>query len=105
LKNVARELGKNKLHLVGEQEFRWEKRGTKRAEDYTFLYGERNEDYQLGTGSFLHKKFVSAVRKVDSFSDRMSYIILRGCWCNIIVMLCASNMRGAVKKRTASVTN
>jgi hypothetical protein len=66
LKNVAKELRKNKLHLVGAHEFRCEKRGTKMTEDYTFFYGERNEDYQLGTGSFLHKKFESAVRKVDS---------------------------------------
>jgi hypothetical protein len=51
LKTVARELGKCKLDLVGVQEVRWDKRGTERAEDYTFLAG--NEDHQLGTGFFL----------------------------------------------------
>jgi hypothetical protein len=46
----ARELGKYKLDPVGVQEVRWEKRGTKRAEDYTFFYGEGNENNQLETG-------------------------------------------------------
>jgi hypothetical protein len=34
----------------------------------------------------VHKRIVSAVRRVEFVSDRMSYIILRGCWCNIIVV-------------------
>jgi hypothetical protein len=42
-------------------------------------------DHQLGTGFFVHKRIVSAVRRVEFISDRMSYIILRGRWCNIIV--------------------
>jgi hypothetical protein len=29
---------------------------------------------------------MSAVRRVEFGSDRMSYIILRGFWCNIIVL-------------------
>jgi len=29
---------------------------------------------------------LSAVKGVEFFSDRMSYIILRGRWCNIIVL-------------------
>jgi hypothetical protein len=28
---------------------------------------------------------MSAVKRADFISDRMSYIILRGRWCNIIV--------------------
>jgi exonuclease III len=86
LKTVARELGKYKLDLVGVQEVRWEKGGTERAEDCTFLYGQGNGDHQLGTGFFVHKRIVSAVRRVEFISDSMSYIILRGCWCNTIVL-------------------
>jgi hypothetical protein len=29
---------------------------------------------------------VSAVKRVEFISDRMSYILLRGHWCNIIVL-------------------
>jgi exonuclease III len=86
LKTVARELGKCKLDLVGVQKVRWEKGGTERPEDYTFFYGEGNGDHQLGTGFFVHKRIVSAVWRVEFITDRMSYIILRGRWCDIIVL-------------------
>jgi hypothetical protein len=84
LKTVTREFGKCKLDLVGVQ-VRWEKGGTERAEDYTFFYGQGNGDHQIGTGFFVHKRIESAVRRVEFISDRMSYIILRGRCCNIIV--------------------
>jgi hypothetical protein len=34
----------------------------------------------------VHKRIISAVKWVKFVSDRMSYIILRGCWCHIIVL-------------------
>jgi hypothetical protein len=34
----------------------------------------------------VHKRIVSAVKRVEFVSDRMSYIILRGRWCRIIVL-------------------
>jgi hypothetical protein len=71
---------------VGVQEVRWDKGGTERAEDYTFFYRAGNEDHQLGTGLFVHKKIISAVRRVEFVRDMMSYIILRGRWCNIIIV-------------------
>jgi hypothetical protein len=43
-------------------------------------------NHGLGAGSFVHKGIASAVKKVQSVSDRMSYIILRGRWCHIIVL-------------------
>jgi hypothetical protein len=75
LMTVVRELGKYKLDLMGVQEVRWEKGGTERAEDYTYFYGQGNGDHQLGTGFFVHKRIVSAVRRVEFISGRMSYII------------------------------
>jgi exonuclease III len=86
LTTVARELGKYKLDLVGVQEVRWEKGGTERAEDYTLFYGQGNGDHRLGTGFFVHKRILSAVRRVEFISVRLSYIILRGRWCNVIVL-------------------
>jgi exonuclease III len=86
LKTVARELGKYKLDLVGVHEVRWEKGGAERAEVYAFFYGQGNGDHQLGTGFYVHKRILSAVRRVEFISDRMSHIILRGRWCNIIVL-------------------
>jgi hypothetical protein len=86
LKTVARELGNYKLDLMGVEEVRWWKRGTESPEDYTFLYGEGNEDHQLRTGFFVQSRNISAVRMVEFVSNRMIYIILRGRWCNIIVL-------------------
>ena len=40
----------------------------------------------MGTGFFVHQRIASAVKRVEFVSDRMSYIVLRGCWNNIIVL-------------------
>jgi exonuclease III len=71
LKMIARELGKYKLDLVAVQEVRWEKASTDQAKDYTFFYGEGNEDHQLGAGFLVHKRIILAVRRVESVSDGM----------------------------------
>jgi hypothetical protein len=86
LTTVAWELGKYKLDFVGVKEVRSGKGGTVRAEDCTFFYRQGNGDHQLGTGFFVHKRIVSAVRRVEFISDRTSYTILRGRWCSIIVL-------------------
>ena len=39
----------------------------------------------MGTQFSVHHRRVPAVKIVAFISNRMSYIILRGCWCNIIL--------------------
>jgi hypothetical protein len=34
----------------------------------------------------VHKRIISSVKRLEFVSDRMSYIILRGRWCDIIIL-------------------
>jgi hypothetical protein len=77
---VSRALDRYKLDLVGMQEVRWERGGTEPAGEYTCLYGKGNENHELGTVFFVHMRIISAVKRVECVSDRISYIILRGRW-------------------------
>ena len=57
LTTAARELAGYKFDLVGVQEVMWGKGGTVIAGDYNFFHG-RGNDYQLGTGFFVHHGIV-----------------------------------------------
>ena len=40
----------------------------------------------MRTGFYVQYRIVSAVKRVELVRDRISYIVLRGRWCNIIVV-------------------
>jgi len=86
LKAAARELARYKLDVLGVQEVRWDEGGTVREGDYDFFCGKGNENHKLGKCFFVHRRKVSAVNRVEFVSDRLSYIVLRGRWHNIIVV-------------------
>ena len=86
LTTVVREFARYKLDLVGVHKVRWDKGGTARAGDCIFLYGKGNENHQLRTGVFVHQRIEPAVKIVEFVSDSMSYVVLRGRWCNSTVL-------------------
>ena len=83
---AAKELARYQLDLVGVQEVRCDKGDTVRTGDFTFFYGKGNENHQYGTGFFVQHRIISAVKRVEFVSDRVSYIVMRGCWCNMVVL-------------------
>jgi len=38
----------------------------------------------MRTGLFVDHRIVTALKRIEFVSDRVSYTVLRGCWCNII---------------------
>jgi len=80
LKAAARQLARYKLDVVGVQEVRWDEGRTVRAGDF---YGKGNDNHQLGTGFFC-TPYNGISSEESRVSDRLSYIVLRGRWLNII---------------------
>jgi hypothetical protein len=85
LRTVSREIGRYKLDLVGVQEVSWDKRGTVRAGNYNFFMEEEKKIMNWRQIFFVRHRIVSAVKSLEFVSDRISYVVLRAHWCNVIV--------------------
>ena len=81
----ARELATYKLDLVCVLEFRWDKGGTVKTDDYKFIYVKRNQNLQLET-EFLYTTEYHQQLRQQSITDRTSCRVLRSSWCDIIVL-------------------
>jgi hypothetical protein len=79
-------LERKKKDLTGMQKIRLDGDGIELAASCTFSYGNGNKNEEFGTGFFVHKRIILAVKRVEFISDRMSYIILRGHWYNTILL-------------------
>jgi hypothetical protein len=65
---VTKELSKYKLDLVGMLEGRWEGGGIEPAGECTFFYGKGKENHELSIAYPVHKRIISAVKRVESVS-------------------------------------
>jgi hypothetical protein len=62
-------------------------RDTKYGFVINFFYGKGNENHELGTVFFfVHKRMILATKRIEFVSGRMSFVTLRGRWCDIIVL-------------------
>jgi hypothetical protein len=66
-----------KLDLVVVQEVR--------GDDYSFFYRNENANNKLGTDFFEYKGFISADKRVEFTSDRLSYITVKVPCCDIFL--------------------
>jgi hypothetical protein len=57
-----------KLWLVGVQEVRWDRGGVKHSGEHTFFYRKGNDSRELGTSFLMHKKIISAIKRVEFVS-------------------------------------
>ena len=83
---AARELAIHKLDLVDMQEVRWDKGGTVRVGDYNFSMEKETKIINWEQDFFVHHRIISAVKTAEFVSDRVSYIVMRGRWCNTVVL-------------------
>jgi len=83
---AARELARYKLDLVGVKEVGQDKGGRKEQRIIIFYMEKETKSHQLGTVFFVHYRTVSAVKRVEFVSDRVSYIFLRDRWCSIVFL-------------------
>ena len=50
------------------------------------LYRKGKKNHQSGARRFVHQKTLSSLKRVQCISGKMSYVMLRGRWCNTIVL-------------------
>jgi hypothetical protein len=62
---VSKELPKYKSYFVGVQKVRWECGGTEPAGEYTFFYGNWNENHELGTGFLCIRESYQQLRELS----------------------------------------
>jgi hypothetical protein len=61
--------------------------GAKSAVQYAVLTGTGNGTYQQRAGFFIHKRIILTVEVAElNDSDKMSQIVLGGCWCDVTVV-------------------
>jgi hypothetical protein len=63
-----------------------EDRCTEPVGKYIFFNRKGNESHKLGTGFFVRKRIISAIKRDEFISDRVLHTILRSCWFHIIVL-------------------
>jgi hypothetical protein len=68
------------------QEVRLDKRGTERGGDYIIFLWKRKRKSSIGNRICVNYRIDSAIKTVEFVSGMVTFIVLRGHWCNIIFL-------------------
>jgi hypothetical protein len=83
---VAKELSKYKLDLVEFRRLDGTEVAFNRQSNIHFSVRREMRIMNCYRFFFVHKRIISVVKRLKFVSDRMSYMVLRGHWCDIIVL-------------------
>ena len=78
-------MARYKLDLLGVQKVGWDKRGTVRVGEYIVSMKKETKIINW-VQDFCTPHNSIGSKRVEVVSDSLSYIVLRGRWCNIIVL-------------------
>jgi hypothetical protein len=67
------------------QEVAWDMAVVRQQTILYFFYGNGSYNHQLGRDLFVHNGIRPAVKGVQFVSDRVSYIVARSHWCDIVL--------------------
>jgi hypothetical protein len=59
---------------------------TEPAGGYIIFCGKGNQNREFGTVFFVHKIIISTVKGIGFVSNKMSRVIQKGLWCDIVVL-------------------
>jgi len=60
--------------------------GHSKTGDYNIFMEKKIKIIRLGTGFFVHKRIAPTIKRAEFVSERVSYTVMRGHRCNIIVV-------------------
>jgi hypothetical protein len=63
-----------------------DKNCTKTAYGYKCCCVNGSLNLQIASGDIVRQGIISGIKRKDYVGGRISYIILRGCWCDIFVL-------------------
>jgi hypothetical protein len=62
---------------------------------------KRKRNSSIGNRIFVHHTIVSAIKRLEAVSDRVSYIVMRDRWCNTIAL----NVQATNEKKSDDSTD
>jgi hypothetical protein len=63
-----------------------------------FFCGNENANHHLRTGFSIHQGIRLAVKRITFINDRMSYMILRGHWYDIVLSVHALRIKMLIQR-------